>query len=71
MTASTSSGSGAPADVLIDTRRPEYLADRDLGYERLSRENPGLIYLRISPFGDDGPWASYAAATSSTWRSVA
>ena len=25
-------------------------------------ENPGLIYLRISPFGDDGPWASYAAS---------
>jgi crotonobetainyl-CoA:carnitine CoA-transferase CaiB-like acyl-CoA transferase len=53
---------GRAADVLIDTRGPGYLADRDLGYEQLSRQNPGLIYLRISPFGDDGPWASYAAS---------
>ncbi|MBO0730083.1 MAG: CoA transferase, partial [Acidimicrobiaceae bacterium] len=33
-----------------------------IGYERLIRDNPGLIYLRISPFGDDGPWAAYASS---------
>jgi crotonobetainyl-CoA:carnitine CoA-transferase CaiB-like acyl-CoA transferase len=55
-------GLGRSADVVIDTRPPEYLTDRNIGYERLSRENSGLIYLRISPFGDEGPWASYAAS---------
>ncbi len=55
-------GLSRAADVVIDTRAPTYLKDRGIGYERLSAENPGLIYLRISPFGDDGPWASYASS---------
>ncbi|PRZ42817.1 crotonobetainyl-CoA:carnitine CoA-transferase CaiB-like acyl-CoA transferase [Antricoccus suffuscus] len=47
------------ADVLIDSRPGSYLADRGLGYEALSGANPGLIYLRITPFGEDGPWADF------------
>lgn len=47
------------ADVVIDARPGSYLVDRGLGYETLSAENPGLIYLRITPFGDDGPWADF------------
>ena len=30
-----------------------------LGYERLSRSNPGLILVSITYFGQDGPYASY------------
>src|SRR5260370_4849379 len=33
------------------------LAYRTLALERLGSANPRLIYLRISPFGDTGPWA--------------
>jgi crotonobetainyl-CoA:carnitine CoA-transferase CaiB-like acyl-CoA transferase len=47
------------ADVVLDTRPRRYLANRRLGYEELRRANPGLVYARISPFGDDGPWADY------------
>jgi crotonobetainyl-CoA:carnitine CoA-transferase CaiB-like acyl-CoA transferase len=47
------------ADVIIDTRARDYLPSRGLGYEALSAQNPGLIYARISPFGDSGPWADY------------
>ncbi|HEX3833595.1 MAG TPA: CoA transferase [Solirubrobacteraceae bacterium] len=49
------------ADVLLDTRPLSCLADLGLGYERLSELNPGLIYARVSPFGDSGPWANFQA----------
>lgn len=49
----------AAADVVIDSRSPTYMRDRGIGYEALRAINPGIIYLRISPFGDDGPWAAY------------
>lgn len=47
------------ADVVIDTRRLGWMESRGLGHEVLRRTNPGLIYLRISHFGEDGPWADY------------
>jgi crotonobetainyl-CoA:carnitine CoA-transferase CaiB-like acyl-CoA transferase len=50
------------ADVLIDTRPRGWLADRGLDATSLMAANPGLVSVRISPFGDDGPWADYAAS---------
>ena len=50
------------ADVVVDTRPRSYLAERGIGYEQLSAANPGLIWARITPFGDTGPWADYAAS---------
>lgn len=47
------------ADVIIDARTPSYMEDRGLGYAQLAAKNPALIYLRIGPFGDDGPWADF------------
>lgn len=49
----------AGADVIIDTRHRDYLESRGVGYETLRKLNSGLVYARISPFGDDGPWADY------------
>ena len=49
------------ADVIVDSRPRKYLAERGLGYDDLRGANPGLIHVRISPFGDDGPWADYKA----------
>ena len=49
----------ANADVVIDTRPRGWSGARGIGYERLSANNPGLVYARITPFGDDGPWADY------------
>jgi crotonobetainyl-CoA:carnitine CoA-transferase CaiB-like acyl-CoA transferase len=49
----------AKADVLIDTRPRGWLDERGLGFEELRKLRPGLIHARISPFGDDGPWADY------------
>ena len=46
----------AEADVLIENFKPGTMEDWDLGYERLSVTNPGLIMLRISGYGQTGPY---------------
>jgi crotonobetainyl-CoA:carnitine CoA-transferase CaiB-like acyl-CoA transferase len=45
---------------LIESDNPGYLAAQGLGYGDLATRNPGLIYVSITPFGQDGPKASYA-----------
>ncbi|WP_432828646.1 CaiB/BaiF CoA transferase family protein [Dactylosporangium sp. CA-092794] len=49
----------AGADVVLDSMPRGHLADAGLGYEDLSARSPGLVYARMSPFGDTGPWAGY------------
>ena len=44
------------SDVLIENFRPGRLEEWDLGYERLSKENPGLVLVRISGYGQTGPY---------------
>jgi crotonobetainyl-CoA:carnitine CoA-transferase CaiB-like acyl-CoA transferase len=50
----------ARADFLIESHNPGYLAERKLGYTDLRAINRGLIYVSITPFGQDGPKANYA-----------
>jgi crotonobetainyl-CoA:carnitine CoA-transferase CaiB-like acyl-CoA transferase len=51
----------AGADFWIESFAPGHLAARGLGYADLAAVNPALIYVSISPFGQDGPKAGYAA----------
>src|SRR5688572_15632488 len=44
------------ADVVIENFRPGALEDWGLGWEDLSRINPGLILVRISGYGQSGPY---------------
>ena len=44
------------ADVLIENFKPGTLEKWGMGYEELSRSNPGLVMLRISGYGQDGPY---------------
>ncbi len=46
----------ADSDVLIENFRPGAMEDWGLGWEVLSKINPGLIMLRISGYGQDGPY---------------
>ncbi|MDR5733666.1 CaiB/BaiF CoA-transferase family protein [Caballeronia sp. LZ025] len=46
----------AEADVLIENFRPGTLERWGMGWEALSRVNPGLIMLRISGYGQTGPY---------------
>lgn len=47
----------ANSDVVIENFRPGTLERWGLGYEELSRNNPGLILLRVTGFGQFGPYA--------------
>ena len=46
----------AEADVLIENFRPGTLEGWGLGWEALSALNPGLVMLRISGYGQSGPY---------------
>ena len=48
------------ADVVVENFRPGTLERWGLGYEELSAANPGLVLVRISGFGQDGPYAARA-----------
>jgi crotonobetainyl-CoA:carnitine CoA-transferase CaiB-like acyl-CoA transferase len=42
------------ADIVVENFRPGGMDKLGLGYDRLSRDNPGLIYASISGFGSSG-----------------
>ncbi len=50
----------AKADVVIENFRPGTLERMGLGYDALSAANPGLVLIRISGFGQTGPYAQRA-----------
>jgi formyl-CoA transferase len=45
-------------DIMIENFRPGALEGWNLGWEALSRENPKLILVRISGYGQSGPYRS-------------
>lgn len=44
------------ADVIIENFRPGTLEKWGLGYDALAADNPGLVMLRLSGFGQSGPY---------------
>src|SRR6202007_276783 len=48
-------------DLLIESFTPGYLDSVDLGFQSLAEINPALIMISITPFGQDGPKANWAA----------
>jgi formyl-CoA transferase len=44
------------ADVVIENFRPGTLEKWGLGYDALAADNPGLVMLRLSGFGQSGPY---------------
>ncbi len=50
----------AKSDVVVENFRPGGLEKWGLGYEALSARNPGLVMVRISGFGQDGPYRERA-----------
>jgi len=49
------------ADFLIESESPGLMSRRGLGPAELAARNPRLIYVSISPFGQQGPKAHWAA----------
>lgn len=54
----------ADADILIENFRPGTMERWGLGYDVLSKINPRLIMVRISGFGQTGPYAERAGFAS-------
>jgi formyl-CoA transferase len=46
----------ASADIFVENFRPGTMEKWGLGYEALSRENPRLVMVRLSGFGQTGPY---------------
>lgn len=51
----------AEADVVVENFRPGTLERWGLGYDVLSEANPGLILLRVTGFGQTGPYSTRPA----------
>lgn len=49
------------ADVVVESFRPGVAARLGVGYEEVSHRNPGVVYVSISAFGQDGPYRSRPA----------
>ncbi|MFI5321693.1 MAG: CoA transferase [Myxococcota bacterium] len=49
------------ADFLLESHAPGALAALGLGFEELARVNPALVYVSITPFGQNGPKAAWRA----------
>ena len=52
------------ADVVTENFRPGTLERWNLGYDRLSAANPGIVLARISGYGQTGPYAERAGFAS-------
>lgn len=46
----------AGADILVENFRPGVLEKLGLGWEQLKADNPGLVMVRLSGFGQTGPY---------------
>ncbi|MGB4225142.1 MAG: CaiB/BaiF CoA-transferase family protein [Candidatus Dechloromonas phosphoritropha] len=46
----------AGADILVENFRPGVLEKLGLGWEQLRADNPGLVMVRLSGFGQSGPY---------------
>ena len=47
-------------DVVVENYVPGKLAKYGLDYDSLKEENPDLIYVSLTGYGPDGPYASHA-----------
>ncbi len=52
----------ATADFLFENAGPGAMEARGLGFEALRKIRPDLVYVAISPFGHDGPYADHLAS---------
>jgi formyl-CoA transferase len=44
------------ADIVVENFRPGAMENWGLGYDRLSADNPGLVMVRLSGYGQSGPY---------------
>jgi benzylsuccinate CoA-transferase BbsE subunit len=57
------------ADIVMESYEPGYMRSLGLSYEDLCETKPGIIVTSITPFGQKGPKAHYAASALTVWAS--
>ncbi len=57
----------ARSDVIIESLTPGHLDRVGLGFETLRARNPAAVLTSVTPFGQDGPYASYTGADIVTY----
>ena len=50
----------AQSDIVVENFRPGTMERWNLGYERLAEINPGIVMVRVSGYGQTGPYAQRA-----------
>ena len=50
------------AGIVLETFSPGYMNSLGLGYDHLSKGNPGLVYASLTPFGQTGPYRNFKAS---------
>ena len=50
------------ADFIIESAAPGEMDRLGVGFDRLSQANPRIVYVAITPYGQDGPYAHLAAS---------
>jgi formyl-CoA transferase len=57
------------SDVLIEDRQPGVMAGLNLDYDTVKDTNPALVYVSITPYGQDGPKAHWKATHLNSFHS--
>jgi len=65
----------AKADVVVESFRPGVMGRFGLGYDDVKAENPDVVYLSVTGFGQDGPYSDLPVTDSviqafSGWMSI-
>jgi crotonobetainyl-CoA:carnitine CoA-transferase CaiB-like acyl-CoA transferase len=55
------------ADFVVESFAPGYLEKLGLGYAQLSRVNPAVILVSITPFGQRGPYRDWKTSDIVAW----
>ena len=55
------------ADIVVDEHGPDVLDELGLGYAAVSADNPGVIWVSITPFGLTGSKRSWATSNLVAW----
>ncbi len=50
------------ADFVIESSAPGHMAGLGVGFDALRQTNPRIVYVAITPFGQDGTHAEFAAS---------
>jgi len=48
-------------DLVVENQKLGFFDDRSLGFSKINRINPSLIWISILPFGEIGPYSNYLA----------